>query len=69
MDEIIGGYKKFQTEELRNLYSSPNIIRMIKLTRMRRSGYVARMGENRSAYNVLTSEPEGCRLLERSRRD
>jgi hypothetical protein len=42
-DEIIGGWRKLHNEELRNLYSSPNIIRMIK-SRMRWAGYLARMG-------------------------
>ncbi|PNF16871.1 hypothetical protein B7P43_G06069, partial [Cryptotermes secundus] len=43
--EVTGGWTKLHTEELHNLYSSPNIIRMIKSRRMRWTGYVARMGE------------------------
>jgi hypothetical protein len=42
--EVTGGWKKLHNEELHNLYSSPNIIRMIKSRRMRWTGHVARMG-------------------------
>jgi hypothetical protein len=51
-----------------NLYSSPNIIRMIKSRRMRWPGRVARMGETRNAYRILVGEPEGKRPLGRPRR-
>jgi hypothetical protein len=51
-----------------NLYSSPNIIRMIKPKRMRWAGHVARMGETRNAYRVLVGKPEGKRPLGRPRR-
>jgi hypothetical protein len=50
------------------LYSSPNIIRMIKLRRMRWPGHVARMRETRNAYRILVGKPEGKRLLGRPRR-
>jgi hypothetical protein len=43
-DEIVGGWRKLHNEELHNLYSSPDIIRMIKSMRMRWAGHVARMG-------------------------
>jgi hypothetical protein len=43
-DEVIGGWRKLHNEEHRNLYSSPYIIRMIKLGRMRWTSHVARMG-------------------------
>jgi hypothetical protein len=43
-DEIIGGWRKLRNEELHNLYSSPNVIRMINSRRMRRKRHVARMG-------------------------
>jgi hypothetical protein len=43
-DEVTGGWRKLHNEKLHNLYSSPNIIRMIKLRIMRLAGYVARMG-------------------------
>jgi hypothetical protein len=50
-------------EELHNLYSSPNIIRMIKSRRMSWAGHVARMGEKRNAYRILVGKPEGKRPL------
>jgi hypothetical protein len=43
-DEIIGGWRKLHNEELHNLYSLPNIIRLRKSTRMRWAGHVAHMG-------------------------
>jgi hypothetical protein len=43
-NEVIGGWRKLHNEELRNLYSSPSIIRMIKSRRMRWKGHVAHMG-------------------------
>jgi hypothetical protein len=42
--EMTGGWRKLRNEELRNLYSSPSIIRIIKSRRMRCAGYIARMG-------------------------
>jgi hypothetical protein len=47
--EVTGGWRKLHIEELCDLYSSPSIIRMIKL-RMRWSGHVSRMEEKRNAY-------------------
>jgi hypothetical protein len=55
-------------EELHNLYSSPNVIRMIKSGRMRWAGHVARMGDLRSAYRILVGKPEGKRPLGRPKR-
>jgi hypothetical protein len=52
-------------EELRDLYSSPSIIRIIKSRRMRWAGHVARMGEKRNAYRLLVGNPEGRRPLGR----
>jgi hypothetical protein len=49
-DELMGGWKKLHNEELRGLYSSPNIIRMIKSWRITWAGHVARLGEKRGAY-------------------
>ena len=56
------------SEELNDLYSSPNIVRVIKWRRMRWAGHVACMGEESGAYRVLVGEPEGKRLLGRPRR-
>ena len=55
-------------EELSDLYSSPNIVRVIKSRRMRWAGHVARMGKERGAYRVLVGKPEGRRPLGRPRR-
>jgi hypothetical protein len=49
-DEMTGEWRKLHNKELRDLYSSPSIIRIIKLWRMRWAGHVARMGEKRNAY-------------------
>jgi hypothetical protein len=67
-DKVTGGWRKLHNEELRDLYSSPSIIRMIKPRRMRWAGHVARMGEKRNAYRLLVGKPEGRRLLARQRR-
>jgi hypothetical protein len=53
--------KKLHNEELCDFYYSPSKIRMIKSTRMRRAGYVARMGKERNAYRLLLGRPEGRR--------
>ena len=55
-------------EELNDLYSSPNIVRVIKLIRMRWAVHVARTGEERGVYRVLVGKPEGKRPLGRPRR-
>jgi hypothetical protein len=67
-DEVTGGWRKLHNEELHGLYSSPSIVRVIKARRMRWAGHVARMGEVRSAYNILVGRPEGRRPLGRPRR-
>jgi hypothetical protein len=46
-------------DELHSLYSSPNIVKVIKLRRMRWAGHVARMVEGRGVYRVLVGRPEG----------
>jgi hypothetical protein len=51
-DEVTEEWKKLHTEELRNLYSSPNIIRHMESRRMRWAGHVARMGEDSKVYKV-----------------
>jgi transposase len=53
--------------ELHSLYSSPNIVRVIKSRRMRWVGHVACMGEGRGVYTVLVGRPEGKRPLGRPR--
>jgi hypothetical protein len=63
-----GSRRKLHNDELDNLYSSPNIVRVIKSRRMRWAGHVGRMGEARSVYRVLVGRPEGKRLLERPER-
>jgi hypothetical protein len=50
------------------LYSSPNIIRVMKSRRLRWAGHVARMGARRGAYRALVGKPEGRRPLGRPRR-
>jgi hypothetical protein len=66
--EVTGEWRKLHNEELRDLYSSPSIIRIIKSRRMIWAGHVARMGENRNAYRLLMGKPEGKRPLGRPRR-
>jgi hypothetical protein len=53
---------------LNDLYSLPNIVRVVKSRRMRWAGHVARMGEDRVVQRVLVGKPEGRRPLGRSRR-
>jgi hypothetical protein len=67
-DEVTGEWRKLHDEELRDLYSSPSIIRIIKSRRMRWAGHVARMGEKRNAYRLLVGKPEGKKPLGRLRR-
>jgi hypothetical protein len=58
-DEVAGGWRKLHNEELRDLYSSLSIIRMIKSRRMRWTGHVARMGQKKNANRLLVGKPEG----------
>jgi hypothetical protein len=67
-DEATGEWRRLHNEELNDLYSSPNIIRVIKSRRMRWAGHVARVGEKRGAYRILVGRPQGRRPLERPRR-
>jgi hypothetical protein len=66
-DEVIGEWGRLHNEELNDLYSSPNIIRVIKSRRMRWAGHVARIGEGRGAYRILVGIPEVRRPLGRPR--
>jgi hypothetical protein len=60
-------WRRLHNEELNDLYSSPNIIQVIKSRRMRWAGHVAHMGEGRGAYRILVGRPEGRRSLGRPR--
>jgi hypothetical protein len=57
-DDVTGEWRKLHNEELHNLYSSPNIIRMIKSRMMRWAGHVARKEKKRKAYRILVGKPE-----------
>jgi hypothetical protein len=63
----MGEWRKLHSEELRDLYSSPSIIRIIKSRKMRWAGHVARIGEKRNSYILLVGKPEGRRPLGRPR--
>jgi hypothetical protein len=67
-DEITGEWRKLLNEELTDMYSSPNIIRMMKSRRMRWAPHVACMGKKRRAYGVFVGKPKGKRPLGRARR-
>jgi hypothetical protein len=62
-----GWWRKLRNDELHSLYSSPNIVRVIKSRRMRRVGHGARMGEGRGVYRVLVGRPERKSPLGRPR--
>jgi hypothetical protein len=66
-DKVTGEWRRQHNEELNDLNSSPNIIRVIKSRRMRRAGHVARMGEKPVTYRILVGTPEGRRPLGRPR--
>jgi hypothetical protein len=66
--EVTGEWRKLHNEELNDLYSLPNIVRVVKSRRMIWAGRVARMGEDRAVHRVLVGKPEGKRPLGRPRR-
>jgi hypothetical protein len=63
-----GSWRKLHNDELHGLYSSPNIVRVIKARRLRWAGHVACMGEEGGVYRILVGKPEGKRPLGRPRR-
>jgi hypothetical protein len=67
-DKVTGGWRRIHNEELHDLYSSPNTVRVIKSRRMAWAGHAARMGERRGAYKILVGRPEGSRPFRRPRR-
>ena len=67
-DEVTREWRNLHNEGLNDLYSSPNILRVIKSRRMRWAGHVACMWERRGIYRVLVGKPEGKRPLGRPRR-
>jgi len=66
-DEVTGEWRSLRNEELNDLYSAPNIVRVIKSRRMRWAGHVARRGEERGMYRVLVVKPVERRPLGRPR--
>jgi hypothetical protein len=62
---VTGEWGKLHNEKLHDLYSSPSIIEMVKVRRMRLAGHVARMGEKRNAYTLMVGKPDGRRPLQR----
>ena len=66
-DGVTAEWRKLHNEELNDLYSSPNIVRVIKSRRMRWAGHVARMEEGRGVHRVLVGKLEGKRPLGRPR--
>jgi hypothetical protein len=64
--KVMGDLRKLH-EELHNLHSFPNIIRMMKSRRMRWAKHIAQMGEKRNAYRILVDKPEGKGALRRPR--
>ena len=66
-DEVTGEWSKLHNEELNDLYSSFNIVRVIKSRRMRWAGHVMNMGERTGISRILVGKPEGKRPLGRRR--
>jgi hypothetical protein len=66
-DEVTGGWRELHNEELHDLFSSPNIIRITKSRRMKWAGQAEGMGEKRNAYRLSVGKPQGKRPLGRPR--
>jgi hypothetical protein len=67
-DEVAGEWRKLHNGELNDLYSLPNIMRVVKSRKMRWAGHVARMGAERGLHRVLVGKHEGMRPLGKPRR-
>jgi hypothetical protein len=67
-DQFTGEWRKLHNEELNDLYSLPNIVRVVKSRRMRWAGHVARMVVDYGVHRVLVGKPEGKRPLGRPSR-
>jgi hypothetical protein len=67
-EEVTWEWRRLHNEELDDLYSSLNIVRVIKSRRRRWAGHVARLGEGRGVYRTSVRKPEGRRSLGISRR-
>jgi hypothetical protein len=67
-EEVMGGWRRLHNEELRDFYSSPSIIRMIKSKKIRWAGHIALMGQKRNAYRLFVGKLEENRPLGRPRR-
>jgi hypothetical protein len=65
-DEVTGEWRKLQNDELRDVYSLPNIVRVVKSRRIRWAGHVERRGSGRVVHGILVGRPEGKRLLWRT---
>jgi len=66
-DKVTAESRQLHNEELNDLYSSPNIVWVIKSSRMRWTQHAAHMGERRGIYRVLVGKPDGKRPLGRTR--
>jgi hypothetical protein len=66
-DRVTRELRKLHNEELNDLYSSPNFVRVIKSRRMRWAGHAVRVGEGIGVYSVLVGKPDGKRPLGRPR--
>ena len=67
-DEVKGEWRKLHNEELSDLYSLPNIVRVVKSRRMRWARHVARMEEGRGVHRIMIGKPERKRPLGGPRR-
>jgi len=67
-DEVAGEWRRLHKQELNDLYSSPNIVRVIKSRGIRWAGHLERLGEERVVYRVLVGRPDGKSPLGRPRR-